>query len=185
MPEITSETPRTTITIAGESFSVPQPYAEGHVLNANEASALNQTYAENVRNNQASKVKEHKEAGTFDAEVFQGSIDDYCDGYEFGVRTGGGRSGDPVRQEAMNIMRDQVRQAIVKQGKKLADYSAKQISELAAKNLDSGSDAAAKVLGIAKERVAASAGVSIDIVVDEAPEAPAPKKGKAKAEAAA
>ena len=39
------------ITIAGQVFSVPVRYAAGHVLTEGEASALNQTYHENLRNN--------------------------------------------------------------------------------------------------------------------------------------
>jgi hypothetical protein len=132
MPEITSDTPRETYTIAGESFNVPLPYAVGHALTEGEANALNQTWAENIRNNLAGKIKEAKEAGSFDAEVFQGTVDDYADGYEFGVRTGGGRTGDPVMAEALTIARDLVRKAIVKQGKyKLADVKAAQITSLA------------------------------------------------------
>lgn len=45
------------IVIAGLEFLVQPRYAAGHVLLENEATALNQTYAENLRNNFASKVK--------------------------------------------------------------------------------------------------------------------------------
>lgn len=179
MPEITAETPRADITIAGKSFSVPQPYAEGHALTPNEASALNQTYAENVRNNRAKLVKEAIDAGTFDQDVFQGQVDDYCDDYEFGVRTGGGRSGDPVRQEAMAITRDLVRKAIVKQGKALKDYSAAKISELAKAQLDSGSEKALQILAIARQRVESTREAELDLDVGDAQaDAPAATKSK-------
>jgi hypothetical protein len=46
------------ITISGHSFNVPVRYEEGHELTAGEASALNQTYHENLRNNFAKKVKD-------------------------------------------------------------------------------------------------------------------------------
>ena len=46
-----------TITIQGESFSVDMPYSEGHVCTSTQAGALNQTRAENLRNNFASSVK--------------------------------------------------------------------------------------------------------------------------------
>jgi hypothetical protein len=114
MPDINESTPRSSIVIAGETFTVPQPYGAGHVLTSNEASAMNQVFAENVRNNLASKVKALKEAGTFASDVFQGTVDDYTNDYEFGQRTGGGRSGDPVQAEAMSIARDLIRQAISK-----------------------------------------------------------------------
>lgn len=193
MPEITAETPRTTITIADNSFTVPQPYSEGHVLNANEASALNQTYAENVRNNQAKAIKEAIAAGTFNLEVFQGKVDDYTSGYEFGVRTGGGRSGDPVMQEAMDIARDLVRKAIVKAGKALKDYTAANISTLARGVLDRNDEKAAKILATARQRVEESNGIddveidSLDTVgaaAEPVADAPAGRKGRsAEAEA--
>lgn len=56
MRDITPETPRKDITIGGFIFSAPTPFAEGDVLNANEANALNQTYLENVGNNFRSRV---------------------------------------------------------------------------------------------------------------------------------
>lgn len=170
MPEITETTPRASIQIAGEQFNVPQPYAGGHVLTDNEAQSLNQTYAENVRNNMASKVKALKEAGTFDAEVFQGTVDDYCDNYEFGQRTGGGRTGDPVQAEAMAITRDLVRQAISKayaadnSKPKLADVPAKKISELAAAQLAKTDDPRTQqIMATAKARVDAAKELSLDV----------------------
>lgn len=193
MPEITESTPRTSIMIAGENFNVPQPYTAGHVLTANEASSLNQTYAENVRNNMASKVKALKEAGTFAADVFQGTVDDYTADYEFGQRTGGGRSGDPVMTEAMAITRDLVRQAISKANQadatkpKLADVPASKISELAKAQLAKTDDArTVQIIATARARVEAAKELTLDI--DTGPsEAPAAEtKGKgAKANAAA
>lgn len=191
MPEITDSTPKTTITIASKSFTVPQPYAAGHVLTANEASAVNQVFAENLRNNFASKVKAADEAGTFDQDVLQGALDDYANDYEFGVRTGGGRTGDPVRQEAMNIARDMVRKAIAKKGLKVSDYSGKAISAKAQEVLDSGKYP--QILETAKARVESArdiADVEIDSLEPAATEettvsedAPA-RKGKGKGAAA-
>ena len=132
MPHITSETPRDEITIAKRVHTVPRPYAEGHVLSANEASALNQVFAENIRNNFASTIKDHDEAGTYDAASIQAALDEYTSKYEFGVRSGGGgRASDPVHSKAMDIARGKVREAITKKGHSLKDFSAKQISELA------------------------------------------------------
>src|SRR3954462_13657602 len=120
MPEITSETPRSNITIAGKSFSVPEPYAEGHVLTVNEAATLNQTYAENIRNNMASKVAaaiEAEKADTpvpYDHTAMQTAVDDYVANYEFGVRRG--VTGDPVEREALNAARELVKNAIRTKG---------------------------------------------------------------------
>lgn len=116
------------LTISGKTFQVAPRYAEGHVLTANEASTLNQTFFENLRNNFAAKAKD---GGT------QADLDTYVEGYSFGVRTGGGGgSRDPVEVEAMNLARDAVKKAIVGGGKKIADYSAKSISEAAAKLIE-------------------------------------------------
>lgn len=194
MPEITNETPRVSIMIAGENFSVPQPYTAGHVLSSNEASSLNQTYAENVRNNLASKVKAMKEAGTFEADVFQGTVNDYTEDYEFGQRTGGGRSGDPVTTEAMSITRDLVRSAISKANHadpskpKLADVSAAQISELAKKQLAKTDDPRTQqIFATARARVEAAKELTLDVdagdVVAEEVSAPKGKKAAAPAEA--
>lgn len=116
-----------TITIAGKPFEVEPRYAEGHTLTANEASALNQTYFENLRNNFATRAKEGEDQAAFSA---------YAESYQFGVRTGGGGSRDPVETEAMNMARDSVKAIIKKSGKNVSDYSAKSISEAAAKLLD-------------------------------------------------
>lgn len=184
MPEITETTPRTGITIGGETLQVPQPFAAGHVLSANEASALNQTYAENVRNNMAGKLKALKDAGTFDLEVFQGQVDDYTNDYEFGQRTGGGRTGDPVMAEALSITRDLVRQAISKAYSadntkpKLADVPAAKITELAKAQLAKTDDPRTQqIMATAKSRVDAAKELTIDIDTGGA-EAEAPATGK-------
>jgi hypothetical protein len=193
MPEITESTPRTSIMIAGDNYNVPQPYTAGHVLTANEASSLNQTYAENVRNNMAGKAKALKEAGTWSQDVFQGQVDDYTADYEFGQRTGGGRSGDPVMTEAMSITRDLVRQAISKANQadstkpKLADVPASKISELAKAQLNKTDDPrTVQIMATAKARVEAAKELTLDIDTGASePEAPANggKKAKAPAEA--
>ena len=74
-------TPTQAITIAGARFTVPLRYAEGHVLTAGEANALNQTYLENCRNNLSGKAKD----GTLTQEI----VDQYAASYVFGQRTGG------------------------------------------------------------------------------------------------
>lgn len=112
------------LTISGQTFEVEPRYSEGHTLTANEAAALNQTFFENIRNNCAAKVKEG---------ATQADIDAYVSTYQFGVRTGGGGSRDPVEVEAMNMARDSVKDAIRKSGKNISDFTAKAISEAASK----------------------------------------------------
>src|SRR5215471_11259036 len=100
------------ITIQGQLFRVPIRYAAGHPLTEGEASALNQTLHENLRNNFAKKVVEGTEAG-LPMETMQQQLDDYAAEYQFGVRTGGGGfRGDPVMTLAMSIAREVVRSAI-------------------------------------------------------------------------
>jgi hypothetical protein len=166
-----------TLTISGKPYTVEPRYAEGHVLNANEASALNQTFFENLRNNFANKAKEGAD---------QAAFDEYASSYQFGVRTGGG-SRDPVETEAMNLARDAIKDLIKKQGKNISDYPAKAISEAAAKLLDR--DPSYREL--AKRRVeemqsAASASVDTDDLFAslETAAAEAPEAGEGTAEAA-
>ena len=154
-----------TITISGKPFTVEPRYAEGHTLNANEASALNQTFFENLRNNFATSAKEGKSQEDFDA---------YATSYQFGVRTGGGGSRDPVETEAMNMARDSVKQGIKAAGKNVSDFSAKSISEAAAKLLERKPE----YRELAKKRVEemqsnASAEIPDDLLSGLEPAAPA------------
>jgi hypothetical protein len=148
-----------TLTISGKPFTVEPRYSEGHTLTANEASALNQTFFENLRNNFANKAKDGGTQEEFDA---------YSANYQFGVRTGGGGgSRDPIEVEAMSLARDAVRKGILAAGKKVGDYSAKAISEAASKLLDKNPVYREK----AAERVAQMqevAGESIDPSILEA-----------------
>ncbi len=136
------------ITIAGEIFNAPVRYEEGHELTAGEASALNQTYHENLRNNFAKKVKDAKESGAFDLAAFQTEFDKYAEEYQFGLRVGGAVR-DPVLSEAMNIAKNQIRAALRKKGVKLASIDASAITEAAKKLLDRNP----QIMELAKQRV--------------------------------
>lgn len=127
---ITETTPSNAIVIAGLSLSVFAPIAEGHVCTVNEAAALNQTFAENIRNNFAGKVKaavEDKalevgylstdEGGKVigdmtdeqltevhalvDLSEIQAALDEYQREYEFGARRSG--SGAPRVTDPVEI----------------------------------------------------------------------------------
>jgi hypothetical protein len=140
------------ITIARHVFNVPIRYEEGHELTANEASALNQTYHENLRNNFAKKVEEVADGGTLSGDqlgALQEQLDAYAEEYEFGMRTGGGGTRDPIMSEAMKIARDKVREALRKKNIKLKDVDASRITELAKKVLDKYPD----IMVLAKQRV--------------------------------
>lgn len=131
------------ITIAGSPFNVPVRYEEGHELTSGEASALNQTYHENIRNNLAKKAKE----GT----LTQADVDSYAETYQFGVRAAGtgGVSRDPVMSEAMRIAKKQLAELLKKSGKKVGDYEVAAINDAAKKLLDKSPE----IMELARQRV--------------------------------
>lgn len=178
------------ITINGVAFDVTGKYAEGHPLTANEASALNQTYFENLRNNFASKVKAAKEAaGGADLDqstldTLQTEFDTYAASYEFGVRLrGGGGSAvrlDPVTAEARSLAREKITAAIRDKGGKVKDYTKEQIDTMIDKYLAKYPE----TLDLARERVdqkkAAVANFSLDDITGDvaAAAATAPTDGQ-------
>ena len=99
------------ITIAGKTFPVPQPYVAGAVITEAEAKALNQVFAENIRNNTASKVKAAVEGtakeGEPTADTIEAFVAEYAGSYVFTLASvGGGRkSSDPAEVEALRIAR--------------------------------------------------------------------------------
>lgn len=182
MPTIAADTPTEDYTIAGEVFAIPMPYNEGHVLTAGEASQLNQVFAENIRNNMASKISALKEAGTFDATAFQTTVDEYCSTYQMGVRTGGGgRTTDPVSARALDIAKDLVKNAIKAKGISLAAVSAAQITAKAKEVLAANP----QILETARAQVEAAkslASVEFDsLPAGDEPQAEAPVGKKTKA----
>ena len=112
-----------TITISKRAFTVEPRYSAGHVLNDNEAGALNQTFYENLRNNFAKQATEG---------ASQEDFDKYAAAYKFGVRVGGsGPTRDPVQAQAIAIAKDRVKAQIQKLGKKLSDFTAAKLTTLA------------------------------------------------------
>jgi hypothetical protein len=141
------------ITIARHTFNVSDRYEEGHELTANEASALNQTYHENLRNNFARTVEKVANGGSLTDDQLselQDQLDTYAASYEFGVRVGGGGPRDPVLSEAMKISKDKVYEAMRKKGIKRKDADSSKITELAKKVLEKYRD---EIMSLARERV--------------------------------
>lgn len=138
-PADDTSTSMRSVTISGATFELPAPYSEGHQLNAAEASVLNQTFLENVRNNAASKIKaaqeKAKEAGTefsLDTPIggegedkdktLRQTIADYAANYKFGVRVSRtSEPADPVQREARSIAREAINAALKAQGVKRKD----------------------------------------------------------------
>lgn len=171
------------ITIAGHTFNVPVRYEEGHELTAGEASALNQTYHENLRNNFAKSVKESAEAngGSADLAALQAKLDAYAAEYQFGVRTGGGGgTRDPVMSEAMRIAKAKVGQLIKASGKNPRDYTNEAISGAAKALIErDGSIMEEAKRRVEEQRSIAAAGME-DILAGLTPKPPeAPSEGQA------
>ena len=103
------------ITIQGVEFEISEPYAEGHTCTEAEAKALNQTRSEAIRNNNAKRIKDAKEAhgDELPANILTelaDAISTYDKEYEFTLASvGGGRvSRDPVEVEARKIARTSI-----------------------------------------------------------------------------
>lgn len=148
---VSAETPTHDITIAGIPLAAPAPYTEGHTLTTNEAAVLNQTLAENLRNNFASKVKAavakangiekvsdlptgDEYAGLLaavDTDALASEFAAYVTEYEFGVRRTGTSRGpvDPVEREAVSMAREKVKVALKKKGLNLKDVDAETINK--------------------------------------------------------
>ena len=119
-----------TITIYEEEFTVTTPYAEGHVVTAAEAKALNQVRAENIANNFRAKIKAAKEEGTLDQ--VRADLAAYDAEYVFTLASvGGGRAPvDPVEREAKSIATQLVTNMIREQkGMTKKDYLAQEGGE--------------------------------------------------------
>lgn len=115
----------------GPSFTVlvPQPYAAGtHELTAGEASALNQTIAENLSNNLRAKLTDgnpDENDRQWTPEEAQAIVDKYLEDYEIGVRragSGAARVTDPVEREARKIARAKAVALVKENGGKPSDY---------------------------------------------------------------
>lgn len=124
-----AETPTREITIQGLTFSVTQPYAEGHTITEAEAKALNQVRAENIRNNMASKIKKALETDGATPESVQATmaseVTEYDAGYEFTLASvGGGRTStlSPVEREARSIARTYISSQLKEQGITQKEY---------------------------------------------------------------
>lgn len=113
----------TTILISGHRFSVPSPYASGHVCNAAEAEILNRKLHENLRTNFAKRIDELVLEGGCEIKVEQ-EFHDYSSSYHLG-------GPDPSDEEALAIARQIVRTQLKGQGHNLTDYSKASLTELA------------------------------------------------------
>lgn len=115
-----------TITIQGLNFDVTAPYEAGHTVTEAEAKALNQTRAENIRNNFAKRVKDAKEKHGEElpqdvVNELNAAVSEYDAAYEFTLANAGGgtRVTDPVEREALNLARGAIRAKAKQEGKRI------------------------------------------------------------------
>lgn len=89
---------RRALVVQGVTLHVPSPYTGGHVMSQGEADAMNQLFAENMRNSFSKKVKaaqEKAEGQPLSTEILaelQAQMDTYTAAYSF---DGGGRQRAP------------------------------------------------------------------------------------------
>lgn len=172
MPNITEQTPRSDIKIQDIIFSCPRPYAEGMTLTAGEAQALNQTFAENIRNNTAALVKQRNElqekadrgedvngSKVKTDEELKEEFEEYATTYQFGVRSARGVtvSANPVEREARRIAMEQIKNAL-----KAKNISIKSVDDEKMEALVSQLAGQEAVLTEARRRVESIKDVSLD-----------------------
>lgn len=171
----TASTPRVGITVASVALLAIAPFAEGHVLTPNEANVLNQTLAENLRNNFASVVRDRlairgedgkatdqlRAATDADKAELQAAFDKYITEYEFGVRRAGARVVDPIEKEALSIAKDAVKSALAKKGFKLGDGEG-QVGKAKFQELVDGYSKKPEVLKEAARRVKQAQSLALD-----------------------
>lgn len=108
----------------GHVFSVSDKYAEGHVLTAVEAAALNRLRAENIshhiRGKSLADVTKDVPLTPEQIAAAEAEVAELDQTYEFSMGTGSGtRTVDPVEREAMAIARVEVTKAVKREGKKV------------------------------------------------------------------
>src|SRR5262245_35070421 len=169
-------TPVSTITIQGLAFEVDRPYKAGAAtLTDGEAHALNQTRAENLRNNFASNVRkaieDYRKANNLaeDAEVpvseldhdgLQAEFDKYAESYKFAPGQGGGARTpmDPVMREANRIATEKIKIALAAKSIKFNSVSKDRMSEMVAQVIAKYPD----IKSEAERRVKAAGDISLD-----------------------
>ena len=164
--------PTQTLTIQNITFTIPAPYTAGTIeLTEGESAALNQTYAENIRNNFAQQMKKAAEEGKA---LTQADLDSYVANYAFGKRSGGGsRPRDPVGTEERRLAREALTAKITASGKKVKDYSTEQMNEMIAKVVGTGKFRAQAEAFVAARKQEGEIDLGLDIPAPEAPPAAA------------
>jgi hypothetical protein len=155
------------ITIQSKDFTVPHRYVAGEItLSEGEAHALQQVYAENIRNNFAAQMKR---AGEEDPprELSQTDLDAYVAGYEFGIRSGGsGVARNPVESEERRLIIAKLREALTAKGKSWKGLTEEQQDMLVARALEGGQFRAQAEQVVAAKRAARDAAAAVSVELD-------------------
>jgi hypothetical protein len=169
MPDLTDAT-RKNITVQGVILSAALPYDEGHTLTAQEATSLNQTWLENLRNNFAGAVKTAIEKVKGIENLTEAALGElqkdfnaYQDGYEFGVRGGGREAMDPVFSQAIKLAVAKVKEALKTKGHKLSEVGAEKIRELAGQAVEKNPAFMERARKIVEETQAAADSLAVDV----------------------
>ena len=149
------------VLIQGEMFTIAAPYSPGHVLNANEAAALNQLRAENIRNNFAAKMKKALEDNS--GALGQEALSAYDAVYQFGIRQSGKVPQDPVEKEAWKLAEAAVIAALKQRGTKLKELPEGKLDELVEQTLEKRPHFREQAATIVAARKSAVAGSPIDL----------------------
>lgn len=172
------------LTIQGLTFDVPTPYAEGHPLTAVEASTLNQTFAENLRNNfsktvakakeEAEKARGEKAELTSD-EITQLQTDfaTYAAEYKFAGRSAPRTPVDPVLREANKMARELITAALKAQDIKVANLEDGQMDDLIEQLLADNPEIKVEAQTRIDKAKTMAAGIQLGTVKTKPAEAPA------------
>lgn len=164
--------------IDGEKFSITQPYAEGHVVTAAEAKALNQTRSENIGNNlreavKAAKAKRDAAENPDDTDFIglPSLVAKYDAEYTFAMGGSGvsTRKLDPIEREAKKIADETIKAHLAKTGRKISVTPEGETDESWAEKIDAQRDklmTADNVVKLAKKRVAERQKVTDDAAVE-------------------
>lgn len=154
------------ITIQGKTFTIPHRYVAGVVeLTDGEAHALQQVYAENIRNNFAGQMKKAAE-GENPTELGQSDLDEYVANYEFGIRSGGGGvARNPVEAEERRLAIAAIRALLTAKGKTWKGLTEEQQEALVEKAVATGKFRADAERVVEAKRAAreATAGLSLEV----------------------
>lgn len=164
------------ITIQSQSFLVPHRYVAGEiVLTEGEAHALQQVYAENLRNNFATQMKKRadeiadaqaKNLDVIPEPLGQADLDAYVAGYNFGIRTSGGIAVNPVEAEEARLAVAAIKVALTQRGQTWKGKTEEEQNAMVEKVVGSGRFRAEAEAIVAAKRAAKAAtvgGAALDI----------------------